>query len=612
MLKVTKEIRNFGVSNLRNTLREAGERVYRVDGGFIVDSSRRFVRGPDSEIHLRRKTFKVLDALIENRDRALSKDELMANVWHGTAVTDDVLVTSITEIRRAFGDDPRAPTFIKTIHGTGYRWIASVAEAAPEVEVEDDRESAPVAGSAPKLAAVAAALLAVVSAGGLSLRNTGMVEHESEVAWWRFDESAGNAVADSSGYGNAGRIYSGVERVPGRLGGALRFNGLGDGIAGKAGGSIPIGNSPRTIAAWVKTDSTNGDFTNLFHYGLNGSQPPAANFALVLTPDGRIRSGNGFHSGYVTGQSPIDDGSWHSVAAVYEGAASNLERIYIDGREDVSGRLNGPPATINGGTWTIGKFLGGGTRFLGTLDDIRVFDRALRPAEVQALFRCSSGITDVKSPTALYYLPVMGGMTKIEDGEIKNTGLDVSGIQLAKSDSSCAVESLNGAAIGQDLYLSAELKTPAGPNSLRTEAGIHFRSRRAHAGDGIHGGTSAGYWVRLRSGGQVTVGCLNPGQVVAFTNVPDLAPDEYHRLEVTALGTTLEASLDGNLLEFTQDGHRTTRVTIPPLWQGPPKLGHNDGTVGVAFTAELNRGRLGGQSARNFVVRPGTKFLSSR
>ena len=585
--------------------------VYQVDGRFLVDSSRRLVRGPDSEIHLRRKTFQVLEVLIENRDRAVSKDELLSTVWLGTAVTEDVLVTSITEIRRAFGDDPRAATFIKTIHGTGYRWIASVGEAA--LPVAAAAPDAPVSRKLRKPVLVAAGLLVVLSVAALSLRNPHPAEeHESEVAWWRFDEPSGSDLVDSARQGNAGQIRPGTQRVPGRLGGALAFDGRGDAVTGKNGGAIPLGNAPRSITAWIKTDSTAGDFTSIFHYGLDGSKPPAANFGLSLTPDGRMQAGNGFNSGVVIGKARVDDGSWHSVAVVYEGAQSNLERVYVDGFEDAAGPLAMPPATLDGGTWAIGRFLGIGTRFRGTLDDVRVFDRALRPAEVQALARCSSGVDDMTSPGRYYFMPVLGGSSRIEGGEIVNSGLDIGGIQLAARDGACAITSLHGAPIGQDVYLSAELKTPAGPNGMKTEAAIYLRSRRAHAGDGIQGGTSAGYWVRLRSGGQVNVMRLNPGQVVAFTEVPGVAPDEYHRLEVTAIGGLLQAKLDGKLLEFDQDGRRTTSVSIPSTWDGPPKIGYNHGTVGVVFTADLNRGKLGGQRARNFIVRPAASFGSTQ
>src|SRR5690349_6150025 len=119
MLKVTEEFRNYGGIAFRKAsegMRMA--RVYRINGRFQVESLAQVVRGGGAEVRLRRKTFKVLELLIENRDRAVSKSEILDTVWEGTAVTDDVLVTSITEIRRAFADDSRSPAFVQTIHGT--------------------------------------------------------------------------------------------------------------------------------------------------------------------------------------------------------------------------------------------------------------------------------------------------------------------------------------------------------------------------------------------------------------------------------------------------------------------------------------------------------------
>ncbi len=512
--------------------------VYQVDTRFTIDCSRRFVRGPDSDIHLRPKSFRVLEVLLENRDRALSKDELLATVWEGMAVTDDVLVTSITELRRAFGDDSRAPSFIKTIHGTGYRWIAAVTE---KTEHTSAGMIAGAAGKSARPTMVAAGLVVLASAAVLSLRTShGVTEHIKEVAWWRFNETSGEGLMDSSGHGNSGRIASGAKRVAGKMGGALQFDGVGDGASGTAGSLLPVGSAPRTITAWVKTDSTNGDFTNVFHYGVDGAQSPGAGFAMVVTPDGLLRAGSDFRTGFVSGRSRIDDGVWHMLAAVYEGGRSNMEHLYVDGLEDGSGTLKAAPATENGGTWTIGRFLGGGTRFRGTLDDVRVFDRAVESAEVHAFFRCSSGVVDVSSGEAgYYYLPIAGAVPRFTGGEIANSGNDIGGVQLARRDGTCSAASLDGAGLPQDVYLAADLKTPLGPKGQRTEAGLYFRSRKAHVGDGIMGGTSAGYWVRMAAGGQVSVVCLNPGRVVAFTNVPDLAPDAFHRLEVTATGEVL-------------------------------------------------------------------------
>ena len=58
------------------------------------------------------------------RDR---REELFADVWRDTVVTDDTLTRSIRELREAFGDDPRAPRYIETVPRRGFRWLGGRA-----------------------------------------------------------------------------------------------------------------------------------------------------------------------------------------------------------------------------------------------------------------------------------------------------------------------------------------------------------------------------------------------------------------------------------------------------------------------------------------------------
>lgn len=79
----------------------------------------------ESEIILRPKTFAVLRFLVENPGRLVSKDELFAAVWPNIAVTDDVLVQSVGELRRALADD--GPRLIRTVPRRGYRFESVVS-----------------------------------------------------------------------------------------------------------------------------------------------------------------------------------------------------------------------------------------------------------------------------------------------------------------------------------------------------------------------------------------------------------------------------------------------------------------------------------------------------
>jgi TolB-like protein/DNA-binding winged helix-turn-helix (wHTH) protein/Tfp pilus assembly protein PilF len=82
-----------------------------------------------NEIALRPKTFAVLNYLIENAGRLVSKDELFDAVWPNLAITDDALVQSIGELRRALGDD--GPRLVRTVPRRGYRFESDVSVVAP-------------------------------------------------------------------------------------------------------------------------------------------------------------------------------------------------------------------------------------------------------------------------------------------------------------------------------------------------------------------------------------------------------------------------------------------------------------------------------------------------
>ena len=95
---------------------------------FILDLDRGSLLLAGNEVALRPKTFAVLRYLSENCGRLVSKDELFAAVWPNLAVTDDTLVQSIGELRRALGDD--GPRLIRTVPRRGYRFDSDVSVVA--------------------------------------------------------------------------------------------------------------------------------------------------------------------------------------------------------------------------------------------------------------------------------------------------------------------------------------------------------------------------------------------------------------------------------------------------------------------------------------------------
>ena len=109
------------------------------------------------------------------RDRAVSREELLKEVWRGTCPTDDVLSQAIAELRRAFRDSARDARYIETITKVGYRLVAPV-ELAAESPAEATRGFAPAPGTWLLLgtgAAVIALLVALLSSRQIAQPNLG-------------------------------------------------------------------------------------------------------------------------------------------------------------------------------------------------------------------------------------------------------------------------------------------------------------------------------------------------------------------------------------------------------------------------------------------------------
>jgi DNA-binding winged helix-turn-helix (wHTH) protein len=92
------------------------------------------------EIRLTPKASEVLKQLVLHAGEPVSKADLFTTVWSGTAVSDDALTSCIQELRRALEDNSKQPRFIETRHRRGYRFVATLAEAAPSKSWELEQE----------------------------------------------------------------------------------------------------------------------------------------------------------------------------------------------------------------------------------------------------------------------------------------------------------------------------------------------------------------------------------------------------------------------------------------------------------------------------------------
>ena len=98
-------------------------------GSFTLDLTRRLLWNNGQRIHLTARPLETLIVLVSRPGETVSKQELMDAVWKNTAVTEDVLVQAIGEIRRALGERTGEDRFVQTVPRQGYRFVMPVTRS---------------------------------------------------------------------------------------------------------------------------------------------------------------------------------------------------------------------------------------------------------------------------------------------------------------------------------------------------------------------------------------------------------------------------------------------------------------------------------------------------
>ncbi len=105
-------------------------------GDFVLDSETYGLRRDQSPLSVEPRVFDLLAYLIQHRDRVVSKDELLVEVWQGQHVSESALTRCIYEARRVLGDDAERQQLVKTVYGRGYQFVAPVRELVDRSEPE--------------------------------------------------------------------------------------------------------------------------------------------------------------------------------------------------------------------------------------------------------------------------------------------------------------------------------------------------------------------------------------------------------------------------------------------------------------------------------------------
>jgi DNA-binding winged helix-turn-helix (wHTH) protein len=103
--------------------------------GFELSPARRVLVNEGREVRLIPRYFDLLVLLVEERHRAIHRQEIFDRVWSDVVVSDGALTQAVRTLRRALGDDdPREPRFIRTVSRHGYQFVCDGVRIEPEVE----------------------------------------------------------------------------------------------------------------------------------------------------------------------------------------------------------------------------------------------------------------------------------------------------------------------------------------------------------------------------------------------------------------------------------------------------------------------------------------------
>src|SRR5215475_10158363 len=117
-------------------------------GDFQLDAAKRRLRRLDgTPIPLTPRIFDTLLYMVEHHDTVLDKERIMEAVWPDSIVEENNLAQAISKLRQIFGETPGSHSYIVTVPGRGYRFVAGVAKRTEEAASTSNAE--PAAGKEP-------------------------------------------------------------------------------------------------------------------------------------------------------------------------------------------------------------------------------------------------------------------------------------------------------------------------------------------------------------------------------------------------------------------------------------------------------------------------------
>ncbi len=206
------------------------------------------------------------------------------------------------------------------------------------------------------------------------------------VGWWKFDEANGTVAYDSSGNGNDGNLTNGPTWVSGKIGGALSFDGVDDYME-VSSRKWNIENV-MSVTFWFFKQ---GNLSSLSAPFSLGRSPYNDEILLHLNDNNLVFYHHKLGGNFSQLTAQVTNNDWNHFVGVFNGGFGNSEmNVFLNGADiQTTYIISGTPALLSDSEnrkLRIGKRVSNADEYHGLIDDVRIYDRVLSAAEVQALY----------------------------------------------------------------------------------------------------------------------------------------------------------------------------------------------------------------------------------
>ena len=414
------------------------------------------------------------------------------------------------------------------------------------------------------------------------------------VLWLPFDETGGLSTANRGSPAFYGTKVGNPATLTGAyVANSLAFNGLNQYVSVPDYPALEIGTNSLTIDAWVNRSPN------------NPNSPPSvivdkrdpntyAGYSLALSYGNLVLQLNGVNYRDTSGVVP-PDGRWHFVAVtVHQTGAAATAQFYVDGAATTATAVAGGNLSNSSALWVGASPIGGNQPWLGDLDEIEVFNRALAPAELLAIYqagtagKCKSSCVAAPANMILWLpLDETTGPTSANLAAPSFPGTQVGSPTVWTG--AYVANSLKFNGVNQYVTVPDYAALEIGANSLTIDAWVNRAVGAPNSFPSVivdkrNVNTGVGYSLSLSYGNLILT--LNGANFRDHGVIP--ADGRWHFVAVTVNRASSAA-------QFYVDGLVTSTVGVPagnlantyPLWVGASPLGGNRPWLGALDEIEI-------------------------